>query len=70
MEWDNEPPIRNVQNDTISITSGVKTDFWRETHYGFIPDSGHFFYQQVNKDFPRITQNSVYLGASLCVPLR
>lgn len=51
MEWYNEPPVYNIQCDTIHITSGAKTDFWRQTHYGFIRDNGHFFYQQVKGDF-------------------
>ncbi|MEP0881229.1 DUF1349 domain-containing protein [Trichocoleus sp. ST-U3] len=51
MEWYNEPPIWNVQGNTITITSAGKTDFWRETHYGFIRDNGHFFYQPANRDF-------------------
>jgi hypothetical protein len=51
MQWYNEPLIWNVQGDKIYITSGAKTDFWRETHYGFIRDNGHFFYQQVEGDF-------------------
>lgn len=51
MEWYNEPPIWNVQGDTITVTSGGKTDFWRQTHYGFIRDNGHFFHQQVQGDF-------------------
>ncbi|MBW4549277.1 MAG: DUF1349 domain-containing protein [Symplocastrum torsivum CPER-KK1] len=51
MEWYNEPPVWNLQGDTITITSGQKTDFWRETHYGFIRDNGHFFYQAVKGDF-------------------
>jgi regulation of enolase protein 1 (concanavalin A-like superfamily) len=51
MEWYNEPPVWNVQENTIQATSGAKTDFWRETHYGFIRDNGHFFYQPVKGDF-------------------
>lgn len=51
MEWYNEPPVWNVQENTIQVTSGAKTDFWRETHYGFIRDNGHFFYQPVKGDF-------------------
>jgi regulation of enolase protein 1 (concanavalin A-like superfamily) len=51
MEWYNEPPVWNVQEKTICVTSGSKTDFWRETHYGFIRDNGHFFYQEVKGDF-------------------
>ncbi len=51
MEWYNEPPVWNLQGDTVTITSGQKTDFWRETHYGFIRDNGHFFYQAIKGDF-------------------
>lgn len=51
MEWYNEPPVWNIQGNKIHITSGAKTDFWRQTHYGFIRDNGHFFYQQVTGDF-------------------
>jgi uncharacterized protein len=51
MEWYNEPPLWNVKQDTIHITSGAKTDFWRQTHYGFIRDNGHFFYQPIKGDF-------------------
>lgn len=46
MQWHNEPPAW-----TIQVTAGPKTDFWRKTHYGFIRDSGHFYYQQVEGDF-------------------
>ncbi|WP_414530781.1 DUF1349 domain-containing protein [Nodularia chucula] len=51
MKWYNEPPVWKMQDEAISITSGAKTDFWRETHYGFIRDNGHFLYQQINGDF-------------------
>ena len=51
MKWYNEPPIWNVEGDTIMIQSAPKTDFWRYTHYGFIRDNGHFFYQPVKGDF-------------------
>lgn len=51
MEWYNEPSVWDVQGDKITITSGSKTDFWRQTHYDFIRDNGHFFYQQIEGDF-------------------
>ena len=51
MEWYNEPPVWEAKDDAIAITSGAKTDFWRETHYGFIRDNGHFFYQKIQGDF-------------------
>ncbi|MGM3306722.1 DUF1349 domain-containing protein [Anabaena sp. WFMT] len=51
IQWDNEPPFWEVKDEIISVTSGAKTDFWRETHYDFIRDNGHFFYQQIHGDF-------------------
>jgi regulation of enolase protein 1 (concanavalin A-like superfamily) len=51
MQWYNEPPVWRAQGDLIDVTTGPKTDFWRKTHYGFIRDNGHFYYQQVNGDF-------------------
>lgn len=51
MEWYNEPPHWQVQEDKFTVRSGAKTDFWRETHYGFIRDNGNFFYQTVTGDF-------------------
>lgn len=51
MQWYNEPPTWQEQANTIQITTGAKTDFWRKTHYGFIRDNGHFYYQTVTGDF-------------------
>lgn len=51
MEWFNEPLKWNIQDETIQVTSTQNTDFWRKTHYGFIRDNGHFYYQQVIGDF-------------------
>jgi uncharacterized protein len=50
-KWHNEPPIWQIQEQTLAVTSGLKTDFWRKTHYGFIRDNGHFYYQEVTGDF-------------------
>jgi uncharacterized protein len=51
MQWYNEPPRWREQNGTIHITTGAKTDFWRKTHYDFIRDDGHFYYETVTGDF-------------------
>ena len=51
MEWLNEPPEWMVKGDRIRITSAPQSDFWRKTHYGFIRDSGHFYYDRVAGDF-------------------
>ena len=42
MDWLNPPPEWSEDRGILSVTTGAKTDFWRETHYGFIRDDGHF----------------------------
>ncbi|MGH7822923.1 MAG: DUF1349 domain-containing protein, partial [Candidatus Binatia bacterium] len=51
MEWLHEPPLWRMEGETIHVTSGPKTDFWRKTHYGFIRDTGHFYHRPVPGDF-------------------
>jgi regulation of enolase protein 1 (concanavalin A-like superfamily) len=40
--WLNEPKQWIAQGDSLRIVTDKATDFWRETHYGFVRDSGHF----------------------------
>lgn len=41
--WLNEPRSWTVDPaGDLSIVTDKGTDFWRETHYGFVRDSGHF----------------------------
>lgn len=40
--WLNEPDRWTAEGDRLRIVSDKGTDFWRETHYGFHRDSGHF----------------------------
>lgn len=40
--WLNAPASAQVSADSLTIVTDQKTDFWRETHYGFIRDTGHF----------------------------
>ncbi|PDS37582.1 regulation of enolase 1 [Rhizobium anhuiense] len=40
--WLNEPANWRADEAALTLTTDEKTDFWRETHYGFIRDSGHF----------------------------
>jgi regulation of enolase protein 1 (concanavalin A-like superfamily) len=40
--WLNEPERWTAQGDSLQIVTDKATDFWRETHYGFTRDSGHF----------------------------
>ena len=42
-EWLNEPMVHSaLTGGTLEVVTDRETDFWRETHYGFIRDSGHF----------------------------
>ncbi len=40
--WLNEPARWTAEADSLQFVTGNATDFWRETHYGFTRDSGHF----------------------------
>ena len=51
MKWHNEPIDWEEKDQSIKMTSGFKTDFWRKTHYGFIRDTGHFHYQAITGNF-------------------
>jgi uncharacterized protein len=51
MQWLNEPPAWEARAGWLEVTSAPKSDFWRKTHYGFIRDSGHFYYLVVDGDF-------------------
>jgi regulation of enolase protein 1 (concanavalin A-like superfamily) len=49
--WLNEPRDWSLQGAVLSVTTDANTDFWRETHYGFTRDSGHFFQFPTAGDF-------------------
>ena len=40
--WLNEPQAWSLEEGTLAVVTDAGTDFWRETHYGFTRDSGHF----------------------------
>ncbi len=40
--WLNEPKSFDAADTSLTMTTDEKTDFWRETYYGFKRDSGHF----------------------------
>jgi len=60
MDWLNEPPHWQMEGDLLLVTTGDKTDFWRETHYGFIRDDGHLRFEHRNGDF---TAEVTFTGA-------
>jgi uncharacterized protein len=49
--WLNEPRDWDLQGGMLNVTTDANTDFWRETHYGFTRDSGHFFHRATAGDF-------------------
>lgn len=49
--WLNEPPQWHEDGDRLTAVTGPETDFWRETHYGFIHDNGHARLTPVPGDF-------------------
>lgn len=51
MQWLNEPATWSSTGTRITVKTAPKTDFWRITHYGFIRDNGHFYFERVKTDF-------------------
>jgi hypothetical protein len=45
VEWLNEPPAWEARGETLIVTVGPQTDFWRTTHYGFVRDTGHLWFR-------------------------
>ena len=51
MRWLHAPAKVASTPTTLRVQVQGGTDFWRVTHYGFIRDNGHFFYQEQPGDF-------------------
>ena len=49
--WLNEPARWSLESGSLLVTTDDATDFWRNTHYGFVRDSGHFFGCEVSGGF-------------------
>jgi regulation of enolase protein 1 (concanavalin A-like superfamily) len=47
----NEPSHWSLEDGVLHAVTDYRTDFWRETFYGWTTDNGHFFYQPVTNDF-------------------
>lgn len=56
MKWFEEPPSWSDADGKLTMTTAPKSDFWRKTHYGFIRDNGHFYYDEVAGDFTAAVQ--------------
>ena len=50
-EWLNEPPSWTLADGRLEMTTGLKTDFWQGTWYGFQRDDGHSLLVPAEGDF-------------------
>jgi regulation of enolase protein 1 (concanavalin A-like superfamily) len=61
MTWLNPPAAVAGGPESLTVTTGPNTDFWRETFYGFIRHSGHHLAHPVRGDFTaRVTVTADY----------
>lgn len=51
MKWHNPPAVWSEAGGITRVETLAGSDFWRHTHYGFVRDSGHFRYRDVEGDF-------------------
>lgn len=51
LEWYSTPPSSVYKGGILEVTTGEKTDYWRETFYNFWRDDGHFLSREVEGDF-------------------
>ena len=51
MNWLNPPPMVKEEGGQLSLSTGLHTDFWQNTYYGFEHDSGHFLHRERAGDF-------------------
>ena len=49
--WLNAPASWRMDDGRLHVVTDRATDFWRETHYGFSRDTGHFFTVNTDGDF-------------------
>jgi regulation of enolase protein 1 (concanavalin A-like superfamily) len=49
--WLNPPPAWDRTAEALTLETGARTDFWRDTLYGFRHDSGHALMVPVDGDF-------------------
>jgi regulation of enolase protein 1 (concanavalin A-like superfamily) len=49
--WFNPPAMWNGDAQALELWTDAKTDFWRETFYGFVRDNGHAYLRDVSGDF-------------------
>ena len=72
--WLNEPKTWSSNGETLEFLTDAKTDFWRNTYYGFVRDNGHFLGFEASSSFTatvRVTGKfeSLYDQAGLMIRL-
>lgn len=50
-DWLNPPSVWRLDAGRLEVTTDARTDFWRETFYGFVRDNGHFLGFRTEGDF-------------------
>ncbi|MDK1492675.1 DUF1349 domain-containing protein [Sinorhizobium sp. 7-81] len=58
--WLNQPASWQGDEKALSLKTDGNTDFWRETFYGFVRDSGHAYLGSISGDF---TASATIMGA-------
>ena len=59
--WYCELPEWTSKLERLSVVTGLKTDFWQSTFYGFQCDNGHFYKMEVEGDFSaEVSTNGYY----------
>src|SRR3712207_5716043 len=51
LSWLNAPPQWSGTDALLRVVTGLRTDFWRKTFYGYVTDNGHFYHRPVTGDF-------------------
>ena len=51
MYWYNEPDSWSQESEHLTIQVSPKTDYWRQTYYGFTVDDGPFYFQNIGGEF-------------------
>ncbi|MCR6500219.1 DUF1349 domain-containing protein [Shinella sp. CPCC 101442] len=72
LTWLNPPRASELSDGHLHVRTGLKSDFWQRTYYGFTPDNGHFLHRGWAGDFTlettfRGTYETLYDQAGLMV---
>ncbi|GAA4257402.1 DUF1349 domain-containing protein [Dactylosporangium darangshiense] len=51
MSWLNEPADWSLAGGVLRAVTELRTDFWRQTFYGWTTDNGHFLHAPATGDF-------------------